>query len=44
MRLPLPAKAPLMLDELCTIQVNVVPETPFGFVITMDVDEPEQIV
>jgi hypothetical protein len=43
MTFPEPAAAPLTFVLLCTIHVNVVPATLFGFVIAIEVDEPEQI-
>lgn len=44
MALPEPAAAPLTFVLLCTIHVNVVPATLFGFVMEIAVDCPEQIV
>ena len=41
--LPDPAEAPLTLVATA-VQLYVVPVTPFGFVIAIDVDSPEQIV
>lgn len=42
--LPLPATAPDTLVELNTVQLKVVPNTPFGLVIATLVLAPEQIV
>jgi hypothetical protein len=41
---PLLAKAPVMFDEVSTVQVKFVPATPFGFVMATLVLDPEQIV
>jgi hypothetical protein len=41
---PLPAEAPLTLLLPCTIQLNVVPATPFGLVIATLLLCPLQIV
>lgn len=43
MTLPEPLDAPLALVA-AAVQVYVVPETAFGFVIAIDVDSPEQMV
>ena len=43
MVVPLPAAAPLTLEELKTIQLKLVPATPFGFVMATLVFAPEQI-
>ena len=42
-RLPPPAAAPETFAALCTVQVNVVPPTAFGFVMTMFVVCPLQM-
>ena len=41
---PLPAIAPDTFEELSTIQLKLVPKTPFGFVMATLVLEPEQII
>ncbi len=41
---PLPAVAPVTFEELNTVQLKLVPTTPFGFVINTFVLAPEQIV
>jgi hypothetical protein len=43
-RFPVPAAAPLTLDDESTVQLKVVPLTLFGLVIAIAGDVPEQIV